>query len=175
MIKYYPCLLLLIAISCSSPEKPSDNIETPKDTPDTTIIEKVDAEVITELTTAKSNPSDTLRYLIQSDSTEIEPYKQSLKILQLTDTTIWFRIFFEDVIGSGEIEGTAVDKFSKIGLEIDEYQGSAYTAKEFIYEEGEFYYAIRINVADSSLAKINTSSEVHTDLIPLDLIMERVK
>lgn len=168
--------MALVFCSCSTN---TDQSEEPKSLSiDSTLSSQKDELAIVE--PAESNEQkeeqqltlDTLIYEVKSDSAEIEPYDQSLKVVFLSDTTIWFEAKFDHVIGNGKISGVAVNHYPDMDYEIDEFEGLSYPAVEFTMEKNEFYYAIRIHASDSSLARIETTSEVPTDMIPLKIPMK---
>ncbi|SDM34759.1 hypothetical protein SAMN05421823_112162 [Catalinimonas alkaloidigena] len=115
---------------------------------------------------------DTLYYEVKSDAAEIEAYAQTLKVSFLSDTSIWFEVDYNNVLGSGKVTGVATNQYSDMDYEIEEFEETASPALEYSMEKDKFKYSIKIQYSDSSMARIFTSSEIPTDQIPFEATMK---
>lgn len=130
---------------------------------------------ITRDNEAQPYPSDTFIYHAEAERILDEGYTQTLKAVYLSDTTLWFNITYENMMAGGKVEGVATDKYSATALETFTYNEIEHPATAYHYEDKGFHYYILINQQDCSLAKLNIESDIPTDAIPLQIVMQQVR
>ena len=166
-------LAFLLIISCS-PKKEivvSETIEYDTLKTETEVLkDRIVASEIEE----NNSTYDTIIFNVSSENGDLESYDQTLKIVYISDSSIWFNVDYEYIIGGDEFEGTAINPYPNMDPEIDEdNDGLAYPATQYLVEIDSFNYQFLINLKDTSTARIRTTSNIHTDMIPLPFLMDR--
>lgn len=168
---------LIYILGCAEPERAKSAPSTSADVHLLQENSRSDADTVS-VTGSESksvDAPDTIIFQVKSGDTELEPYDQILKVVYISDSSIWYRVTYANVMASGTIEGIGVDKYSHLGLESDEYEGLSYLAIEYLSEQEPFEYGIRINAEDSTFARITIRTDIATDAVPMQMVMKRVR
>jgi len=115
---------------------------------------------------ASVSNEDTLVFYKESDKNQ-----HQLKVVTISDSTIWYSLNFKNQTGNKSIEGDGVDIYYNLDPEIDEINGEAQPVLEFESTNPIKGLIIRIDMMEHNFAKVLTSTDYEFKEIPSDEVL----
>lgn len=123
-----------------------------------------------KITDTSVSVTDTTVFYSESNE-KTNPYQQLLKVVNTSDSTIWYAIDFVNSTGSKTLIGEGVDIYYNLDPEIDEINGEAHPVLEFETTGSNKGLFIRIDMMEQNFAKVLTSPDYLSKETPLDVVL----
>lgn len=123
-----------------------------------------------KITDTSVSGNDTLVFYNESVE-EANAYQQLLKVVNTSDSTIWYALEFVNQSGNKTITGEGIDIYYNLDPEIDEINGEAQPVLEFESTTENKGLVIRIDMMEQKFAKVLTSPDYTSKEIPLDVVL----
>lgn len=123
-----------------------------------------------KISDASVSGNDTLVFYSESVE-ESNPFQQLLKVVNTSDSTIWYALDFVNSTGNKKLIGEGVDIYYNLDPEINEFNGEAQPVLEFETEGSNEGLFIRIDMMKQNFAKIVTSPDYTSKEVPADVVM----
>ena len=114
--------------------------------------------------------SDTLVFYNESVE-EANTYQQLLKVVNTSDSTIWYVLDFVNQSGNKTITGKGIDIYYNLDPEIDEINGEAKPVLEFESTTDNKGLIIRIDMMDQNFAKVLLSPDYTFKETPVEEVL----
>ncbi|MCB9360926.1 MAG: hypothetical protein H6587_05880 [Flavobacteriales bacterium] len=139
------CLSFLFLIGCSSDQKQ-------------------------KITDTSVSGTDTLVFYSESVE-ESNPFQQLLKVVNTSDSTVWFALKFVNSTGNNSLIGEGIDLYYNLDPEIDEINGEAQPVLEYETTGENKGLFIRVDMMNQNFAKVLASPDYLSQEEPLDVVM----
>ena len=123
-----------------------------------------------KITDISVSGNDTLVFYNESVD-EANAYQQLLKVVNTSDSTIWYSLEFINNSGNQSIKGEGVDIYYNLDPEIDEINGEAQPVLEFESTDVNKGVIIRIDMMEQNFAKVMVSPDYTSNELPVDEIL----
>ncbi|MEW7289230.1 hypothetical protein [Aquimarina sp. 2304DJ70-9] len=157
-------LLLILLTSCNFEKKKT----------------QVDLDKETEISKAEGTKKPEKKYYFKTDSLHIyeklfkkmfvaqqdddnDGFYQALFVNWISEDKIEYKLFYENQLCSGECKGTAINKNSNSGSEVDEYNGVTYATIKYEDKKDDFTIIIKIDAVEKNKATAGIFIGEYTD------------
>jgi hypothetical protein len=123
-----------------------------------------------KITDTSVSVNDTLVFYSESIE-KSNTYQQLLKVVNTSDSTIWFALDFVNSTGNKTLIGEGIDLYYNLDPEIDEINGEAQPVLEFETTGSNKGLFIRVDMMEQNFAKVLTSPDYISKEIPLDVVL----
>lgn len=115
---------------------------------------------------------DTLVFYFEETKETIKD-QQLLKVVNTSDSTIWFSLEYVNVTGYQKIEGDGIDLYYNLDPEIDEIEGEAHPVLEFETKEPNKGLNIRVDMMEQNFAKVLTTPDFSIKAQPIGCVLKK--
>ena len=102
---------------------------------------------------------------------ESNSYQQLLKVVNTSDSTIWYALEFVNSTGNKTIKGEGIDLYYNLDPEIDEINGEAHPVLEFETTGSNKGLFIRIDMMEQNFAKVLTNPDYQSKETPVEEVL----